>query len=533
MKIFGRLKKDFRQIYNGLGFKIHSKTSIGIDFGREAIRCVRILESGGRIEISDVVIQSPPDLKKALEILKPAPDEEVYINFSDVDILIKRLSLPEMSAPELQNAIRWELKDQLSFKMDEALFDFKIIGKRRFPDGSEKLDILTIFAKESLIEEKLLAIKNLGLNVCGISSSSFALAKVGVEFALTEPVALIDIGLESSRLLIIENGALQFVREINFGGESITKAMTGVLSTEKGSFGLSRDEAEKLKIESGLLGEDSKFFSMVRPALERLTSQIKVSIEYYENQFGSAAINKLFLTGNGSRFKGLKEFLSKENLGAVLLLGLPTKFSFKVRQPMPSIIDEALPDISVALGLALERGFQNLLPKGWAIEKKKHIERFVFRISMALVIIYSIFSYLVSSVRLDSLRKVSTAYKEQWQNIAMLKNLNDNIAELRTTTKKIYFQELNPDGILKSLSFITPKEISLKQIFLDRRKKTMTLKGIILTPNQPAEAGLSEFMSALEASKFFEKVSLVSTEKSEEFKVGSSDFELICNLVLE
>jgi cell division ATPase FtsA len=110
----------------------------------------------------------------------------------------------------------------------------------------------------------------------------------------------IDIGSESTQMLFFHEGQLQFTREVLTGGRAITQALTGSVVSAATRLDLDESQAEKLKRECGIPGEDEPksityqgkeipalhIAAMIRPALERLLTDIHRSFDYYHEQFG-------------------------------------------------------------------------------------------------------------------------------------------------------------------------------------------------------------------------------------------------------
>ena len=121
------------------------------------------------------------------------------------------------------------------------------------------------------------------------------------------------------------------------------------------------NDAEKLKIEYGLLGEKigekaQKVSQVITPILEDLTAQIKKYLNFYRDHSSyeyllpEGKTEKILLCGGGAELKGLTDFMSKK-LEAPVELGDPlVNFLSKKSE---GIIGKDQISFTTAIGLAL------------------------------------------------------------------------------------------------------------------------------------------------------------------------------------
>lgn len=504
--ILEQLKKETRSILSGLGLGPGSGSVIGLDLGLKYFRAVRLTRDIKEIPLKDTLIGQIHELKDLVSRMNIDSEEKVSVNFSTDKLAIRRVSVPIMPQEEIEEALRWELKEQVQFDITKAKIGFNILGEKEEPDGSKRIDLIAIVYRERDVEEKVKELRNLSLNIQGVFPTEFALAGYITHSNIVSPqemIGFVDIGNNKTSIGIIKNGRLSFARDVAVGGDTITEAMTGVLILDKGKTNLSKEEAEKIKCEKGI-PEDIAILSMMRPVLERFSNQIKSSMEYYEHRFGDS-IGKIILAGNGSRLKGLKEYLSKE-IGVEIL--------------------DVLPEIAEALGLALSSDVDiNMLPERFKLEKRRALKK----ISMRMVSIVFVFLFLVSygllsvkSINLKRGLKIRKAHLETVKDIEVIK---DKMVMFGSAINILSSRNIETGKIMKELSNIVPSSIMLDNVLVKNTEPNLKISGIILKEEQ-----LSEFMSSLEHSSIFEKVKLVFSEKNEDYSSGALDFEIICNL---
>ncbi len=154
--------------------------------------------------------------------------------------------------------------------------------------------------------------------------------------------ALLNIGNRLTQVVIIRDGNLDFVRELQIGGADFTLAISTKL-------GIDMDAAEVAKLRPQERIEEIK--AAAQAVLERFSNEVRLSFDYYENQVGKA-VDEIYLSGGGSSFSGLAKFL-KETVDLDVIMWNPLdKFELN-----PEISKQKMNELStffaVAAGLAL------------------------------------------------------------------------------------------------------------------------------------------------------------------------------------
>ena len=101
-------------------------------------------------------------------ILKPSLDS----------LFIKRLRLPNIPEAELSEAVKWQVKEELSFDLSKGIIDFLVLDQRSLEDGSKMLDIICAAAGEDEVGAQVSLLKQAGLNCLAVIPLPFAYAKL-------------------------------------------------------------------------------------------------------------------------------------------------------------------------------------------------------------------------------------------------------------------------------------------------------------------------------------------------------------------
>jgi len=324
--------------------------SLGLDIGSSAIKIVKLKFIKDGVELCDFALEpaqvNPTEtLKKIKQSLNPAVDI-VNIGVSGSATVIRYVNFPQMNKDELRQALKFEAQKHIPFSLEEVNFDGYIL-KEALPDN--KMLVLLAAVKKDLINQQLKLIEDAGFKASIIDIDSIALCNAfslnyqADENLKPKATALLNIGSSISNLNILEGGAPRLSRDIHIAGSNFTQKLAEI-------FSLDFDSAESLKLAPDK-ERAAKVILAVESVVTNLAGEIRTSFDYYESQSASSVV-KIFLSGGGSKFPGLKDMLAN-------FLGIEVEYWDTLRQiniagNLPAQrIKELSGHLAVAVGLAL------------------------------------------------------------------------------------------------------------------------------------------------------------------------------------
>src|SRR5579872_211442 len=212
-------------------------------------------------------------------------------------VSLRRLTLPPAAKEELQRLLLLQIESESPLPPEELAWGYRQAGEenraRAVAAGNQEVIVAAV--KREVIEEyaEVLA--------AGGVSAVFTLGALARSGLCPQPPGsgmMLDIGRRHSELACFDNGIPTSLRILSWGGEDITQAI------EKG-LGISRDEAEKLKIkldqDPASHGESGqRVQAAMVPALDSLAGCIN----------GQRTGQKLYLTGRSARHKEFARWLA-------------------------------------------------------------------------------------------------------------------------------------------------------------------------------------------------------------------------------
>lgn len=459
--------------------------------------------------------------------------------------------LPKMSKAEMEGAILLQAKKLLSWESAHPLMAH--ISSEFLGNHTGNLVGLSDWAAVKpwcrLIESSGGEVNDLTLEACAYQ----ALAR-RQEWDRESPVFLVaDMGAEYSSFYIFDHQTVRFVRKVPAGGDTVTKMLTTEVSTDSGPIRLTEIEAEEVKITGYLPQGGQKKIDMnpgkklehmdvlVRPAVERLASEITRSIQFYKDNVGQK-VEAVYITGGTSCLQTLKTHLESS------MVLLPVKFI----DPFAGLnftdaatqryAEKNKARLALAVGLALaEEPAISLMPKYAKILKR--FATFMPSVVLALLLL-AFLPFAVGgtcqAVKIKAMQPAIKQYQAQAQQTSderrHLETLQQQFQE--ATTRYVALQQLvgrDPlwPGIFNALADAISANIVLTHFgtrFDPQQADVIILEGNVLPSGAGFDDALATFLSSLSASPFFKQVNIINAQANQtETMLGS--FEIQCELI--
>jgi type IV pilus assembly protein PilM len=337
-----------------------TKASIGLDIGSGYLKVVQLKDTKGgyELELFDM-IPLPPELivdgaiidsLRLVDSLKEL-SRKAKIKTKDVTIsmaghssvIIKRVSLPDMTEEELSESIKFEAEQYIPFDIEDVTLDFQILGPKEEPG---QMDVILVAVKKDIINEYITVVKEAGFNCQIVDVNSFALEniyEINYEIETNKNIALVNIGASTINMNILKGGISVFTRDSAVGSNLHTE----VLQRE---FNLTYEVAERLKRGEPVENvSPQNAYSVMELASEEIIGEVNRSLEYFHEE-----INEIVLSGGCALIKDFPKLIA-EKIGAETKIMQPFK-NIKVPKKFDATyIEEMAPMAAVAVGLALRR----------------------------------------------------------------------------------------------------------------------------------------------------------------------------------
>jgi len=303
-----------------------ARTAIGLDIGTSVVRAVEL--SYGRAGISlerfgQVVL--PPDVVSDGEVIEPEPviaclrhlwkatglsHHKVVLGVANQRVIVRQVELPWMEPAELRTSLAFHVADYLPMHVSDSVLDFFPLQETVGPDESRQLAGLLVAASRSTVLANVTCVERAGLSVQSVDLTSFAvLRSLGrQQGADVETEALIDVGARITNIVVHRAGVPLFVRILPMGGQDVTDAVAQALDVPT-------SEAEAMKQQIALAGDGPQAEALrdtVGMTSQDFVDEVSGSLDYFAAANPSIRLQRILVTGGGSRLDGLLERLGAE-----------------------------------------------------------------------------------------------------------------------------------------------------------------------------------------------------------------------------
>jgi type IV pilus assembly protein PilM len=341
-------------------------TVTGLDIGSSCVKAVEMKQHGDGYELvklgyaplpSEAIVQGAflnttaivDAIREAIESAG-IRSRDMATAISGHSVIVKKISLQQMSREQLEESIKWEAEQYIPFDVNEVNLDFQILD----PDRDGQMDVLLVAAKKDLLDDYVQVIAEAGYTAQVVDIAGFAVenayeANHGDEEG--EVVAMANVGSQVTNINIVSNGTPVFTRDVALGGALYTEEIQKTLS-------IAFEEAERIKIGDADVASKDVVPKEVDEAMRQVTSQIvgeiARSLEFYAATAEDGGIRKIVLAGGSAHVSGLAAAFEER-------MDVPVE----VMNPVARVkvgggvdakkIEDLGPALAVGMGLAMRR----------------------------------------------------------------------------------------------------------------------------------------------------------------------------------
>ena len=339
-----------------------TKSIVGLDLGHQVVKAVEITLEGPEPVITGFAraeVAVGADRAEAIaRVLQQGrfKSKNVVTSVSGQAVVVRYITMMQMTDAELRQAIRFESDKYLPFEADEVQIDCQRLTRKPHSSaegagtGQDPMGVVIAACKKSAIEERIKEITRHGLAPLAVDVDVFALANAWELCGLSDiaggnqerAIALVDVGASVTSINVMAGGETCFSREIGIGGQDMTQATARRLGVEN-------TEAEAIKRDPQ--GREAEVSRAITPVLEDMVSELSLSLDYVENREG-LRVEELLLSGGGVLAPGTVAFLEQAT-GRTTRTWNPLE-GLRVAESRVNVqeMESCAPSLAVAIGLA-------------------------------------------------------------------------------------------------------------------------------------------------------------------------------------
>src|SRR5881398_1785761 len=102
----------------------------------------------------------------------------VRLGIGNQQIVVRQMEIPKIDdEKERAAAVRFQAAEAIAMPLDEVVLDHQVVGEGVSPEGSARLRVVVVAARESMIARVVEAVREAGLRPEGIDLNAFALVR--------------------------------------------------------------------------------------------------------------------------------------------------------------------------------------------------------------------------------------------------------------------------------------------------------------------------------------------------------------------
>src|SRR5918912_1119848 len=307
--------------------KLGNRGLVGLDIGSSSVKAVELTGRPGALSLVNLGFEGlQPDTVVDGQIMElndvsgviaglfsahQFKTDAVAAGVSGSSVIVKNIIVPQMTRQELEESIDWHAEEHIPFEVTDVSLDYQVVGS-----GVDSLHVL------------MAAYERDGNLV----------------------VALLNVGASTMNINILRGVRSVFTRDVSVGGNQYTSLL-------QKEMGLTYEQAEAVKrggeAPSNVQAEEIE--AALESVSDMLALEISKTFDFYRATAddNDGSVQKILISGGGSKLRGLPEFLSNRFEMPVERLDPFRRIKVDARRFDPEYMREVVPEMAVAVGLAL------------------------------------------------------------------------------------------------------------------------------------------------------------------------------------
>jgi type IV pilus assembly protein PilM len=340
---------------------------VGVDIGSSAVKVCQLRETKKGLEllklgfaplpaqtIVDGHVMNGAAVTSALERAfgeAKIRQREIAVSISGQAVIIRKITVPLMTAVELEEQIQWEAEQHIPFDIKDVNVDYEVL--RRRPEAGQ-MDLLLVAAKRDEVNDYLQIAKAAKLKPIVVDIDAFTIQNLFERARGLPPdqtIALINVGASLTSINIISKGVSGFTRDIANGGNYVTEQIQRQLS-------VSFEQAEEMKCSASSAPAGSvppQVYRVIETVCDSIAGEIQRSLDFFLATSGEAEMHRVFLTGGSAALPPLAAAVQRRSRVQVEVVAPLEKIAIVPKGPDERLVSSRISQFPVALGLAMRK----------------------------------------------------------------------------------------------------------------------------------------------------------------------------------
>jgi|GEM_PF-5011440 len=494
------------------------KTTVGFEIRNDVIKVIEIKKSKTSATVTKVeCVDIPVEVKEdrdvfVIDFLRSLWKEKRFsknrvislIDSPAVETVILRF--PVMPDKELQSAIAIKAEASFSLPLEDCNWDYMVLGEM-VERNIRKIDVLIASIPREKIKEHLNILKKAGIKPFALTIVPLSILDSSRYSGLNKGrIAVINFSERLTNISILEDGILQFTRDIPLGDEQLNNV------TQK-TMGMDTAQYVRIRDEEGM--NSTQFKDALEASMPCLLAEISKSFDYYRTRPEKSNPDKVVLSGKTATIPGLKEYLASHINKEVTIADPFCNLKMDPHMDLAKVSDY-LPHLNINVGMGLYEKGINLLSPGLRRKEVTPTQKLI-QIAGFIITLTLIIWSIVRSLEIRNLKEeiaVNRAGISQMDpivgNINEAKAKKDKMRNAEEGLKHLVENRIRWSDIMESINRLMPSKSWLDSIAFtgaEAGARTLIIDGLTF-----AASDATELLLRLGKVPYIDKVELNYTQ---------------------
>lgn len=258
--------------------------------------------TAAQTQLADAVRQLTKDTGiSSRNVVVGIPTNKVFTTVVDID---------NISAKELEKTIKYQADQFIPTAVSESKIDWVPIGPS--PVAEQKQEVIITSVSKKYAEARLDLLESAGFNVIAMEPDTFGLCRALIKPENKEATMILDVGANTTDLVISYNDAPRLIRSISMGGN-------GLLRAAQQNLAIDEKQAMQFVYKFGLMQNklEGQVFKAIQPTVDQLVAEIEKSIKFFATRYKDVPLKKIIVTGRASILPDFPVYLVNKTNTAV------------------------------------------------------------------------------------------------------------------------------------------------------------------------------------------------------------------------
>lgn len=339
---------------------------VGVDIGTSSIKVVQLKDTRKGLKLTNVGYVPLPrqtivdghvlNSQAVVEGLGRAFQEakikqrEIALSISGQAVIIRKITVPMMTAAELGEQIQWEAEQHIPFDIKDVHVDYEVL--RRRPEAGQ-MDLLLVAAKRDEVNDYSEIARSARLKPVVVDIDAFTVQNLfehtrGIPPDLT--FAIINVGASLASINIVSQGVSAFTRDIANGGNYITEQIQRQL-------GVPFEQAEDFKCQAATSPQTvpPQVPPIIESVCDSIAGEIQRSLDFFHATSGEAELHRIYVTGGSANLPWLLNAIARRSRVGVEPIPPFERIQVEGKDVNQQLLQAHSAQLSVALGLSMRK----------------------------------------------------------------------------------------------------------------------------------------------------------------------------------